>query len=143
MIKTRFTASALVLLLILGFAGCAVKNQTPQYNAAIGINDFSHALKGFQDIEIAAHQANFVPEADHQAIEKAVLEAFQYDAAAEAADKSGDLVTAKSKYMAALILLQNINPQMVGIKNPASQQAMQAALAVAVAIARDWAGGVQ
>ena len=128
------------ILLLVWMVGCAAKTQTPQYNLAVGINDFTHALKGFQDVEIAAHDSGFVPDSDHKVIQKAVLAAYQYDSAAENAVKTGDLTSAKSQYAAALVLLQGIQPSMVGVKNPTSQQAMKTALAVVIAIAQDWAG---
>lgn len=138
-IKLRAQSVGLVLLLCV-MAGCAgLKTQTPQYQAAVGINDFAIALAGAQQLEISIHQAGAIDADLHKTIQTVFLQAAQNGKLADKAVAVGDLTTAKSYFSAAVKVLQGLTPQMVGIKNPTSQQAFEAALTVAINIAQTWA----
>lgn len=136
----------LALALLLTMTGCAgnLKNQTPQYQAAVTINSFTTGLRAFQDSEVAvAHDTNLIPPALHVSIEKDVRKAYEYDALAETAAKSGDLTSSQGYYRAALAVLSELDPALVGIKNPQKQQELKTLLEVAIAIAQQFSGGAQ
>ena len=135
--KKRHLIYPILLLLLL--SGCAVKKQTPQYNAAVGLNDFATALQGVQNLEISLSQTGIIDPNLHKQFEQVFLNAAQDGKLANAAVRAGDFTSAKSYFASAVALLNGLTPQMVGIKNPDSQKAFQTALTVAINIAQTWA----
>ena len=129
-----------VMILLIVITGCAgLKNQTPQYKAAIGLNDFAASLEGVQNLEISMNQTGVIDPALHQTFQKAFLEAAQNGKLADQAVNAGDFKSAASFFKSALTVLQGLQAPMIGIKNPTSVQEFNAALTVAINIAQTWA----
>jgi hypothetical protein len=141
---------ALLLLTVVGLAGCPPSTpnqtppppQTPQYNAAVSIDDFASALKGLQDTEINFHSSGLIPDNTHKAIQKDILQAAQLGKQAEAAIATSDFTNTKKDLASAVALLNGLTPQMVDIKNADSQAAMKAAISVAVGVLQTWINSV-
>lgn len=127
-----------VMALLMMVSACAVKHQSAQYNAAVGLNDLSVAMQGLQNLEIGFHQSGIVPDANHQQIQKIFLQAAEVGKQANSAVRAGDFASAKGYFQAVIGLLNGLTPDMVGIKNPDSQKAFATAVQVAIGIAQEW-----
>ena len=137
----RVAILLLVVSGLLSLVGCAKgAHVTPQYNAAVAVDDFASTLNGLQNTEIQLYSsgADVIDKSQHVAFQQTFKQAFQLNDQAVAAVAVGDFTSARSYMNSALALLSGLKPQLVNIKNANSQQLFTTALTTATTVLQNW-----
>jgi len=130
------------LAVIIIVAACASKH-TPQYNAAVVSNDFAHSLSTLQTEEYALFQSGEIGAKAHAQFKMAATEANKSGLQADVLIAQGDLKGALNQLQFAFQNLSNLPATALGIKDPTSQAAYQAALSATLAVLQVTIQGVQ
>jgi len=136
----KFAIRSLAVVLLVGLAACSHNVNTtpgatppsPQYNAAVGSDDFSIGLRAFCDQAVNFKAAINDP-AISVAIQQGCKKAAQSNKLASAAIRAGNSSGATAYLNASITILQGLTPSLLNIKDANSQAAMKLAQSSAIA----------
>ena len=104
---------------------------TPQYKAAVSVDDVAQSLSSLQNLEINIYKQGQISPENHIIVQTNIKKAFQLNDQARAAVLAGDLAGGHVMMNSALALLQSLDPNMINIKSAESQTNFRSAVALA------------
>jgi hypothetical protein len=127
MMKLRNFALYLILASPLALAGCAATTVTATAPATAS-GKVADAVQAVQAVEISAYKAGQISLAEHQLLESKIGAIAQAGLNYDTALASGNATTTLAQLQAFVGVIAQINPVVLGIKNPNAQAALSAAV---------------